>query len=189
MVFRALLGESAVYPDGRVCISILHSPVADEMSGELPQERWLPTQNPTTVMLSVISMLNDPNFSSPANVDASVRRRVCCCRLSARRVIVAAARLLQVECRKETDAYRRRIRRLVEKANREVPPRIKIPHPDTDPEERRRALDRMKQHQLAGTEHPHDSLPSLFLSLTRTCFLYRCSFICLVSPVSVWVLV
>lgn len=42
------------------------------MSGELPEERWLPTQTVTTVMLSVISMLSDPNISSPANVDASV---------------------------------------------------------------------------------------------------------------------
>jgi hypothetical protein len=33
-----------VYPDGKVCISILHPPGVDEMSGELPEERWLPTQ-------------------------------------------------------------------------------------------------------------------------------------------------
>lgn len=43
------------------------------MSGELPEERWLPSQTVGTVLLSVISMLNDPNTSSPANVDASVR--------------------------------------------------------------------------------------------------------------------
>jgi len=43
------------------------------MSGERPEERWLPTQSVATIMLSVISMLSDPNFSSPANVDASVR--------------------------------------------------------------------------------------------------------------------
>ena len=42
------------------------------MSGELPEERWLPTQTVGTILLSVISMLNDPNTSSPANVDASV---------------------------------------------------------------------------------------------------------------------
>lgn len=30
---------------GDVCISILHPPVADEQSGELPSERWNPTQN------------------------------------------------------------------------------------------------------------------------------------------------
>lgn len=42
------------------------------MSGELPGERWLPTQSVTTILLSVISLLSAPNFSSPANVDASV---------------------------------------------------------------------------------------------------------------------
>jgi hypothetical protein len=43
------------------------------MSGELPEERWLPTQTVQTIILSVISLLNSPNFSSPANVDAGVR--------------------------------------------------------------------------------------------------------------------
>src|SRR5689334_11215563 len=74
-----------VYKDGRVCISILHAPGEDVLSGELPEERWLPTQTVTTILLSVISLLGDPNFSSPANVDASVQwrtdpegfRRVC----------------------------------------------------------------------------------------------------------------
>jgi ubiquitin-protein ligase len=71
---RAHLGGHLclVFPDGKVCISILHPPGEDEMSGERPEERWLPTQSVATIMLSVVSMLNDPNFSSPANVDASV---------------------------------------------------------------------------------------------------------------------
>lgn len=43
------------------------------MSGELPEERWLPTQTVTTILLSIISLLSAPNTSSPANVDASVR--------------------------------------------------------------------------------------------------------------------
>jgi len=30
---------------GEVCISILHPPVDDPQSGELPSERWNPTQN------------------------------------------------------------------------------------------------------------------------------------------------
>ena len=44
-------------------------------SGELPQERWNPTQNVRTILMSVISLLNEPNTSSPANVDASVMFR------------------------------------------------------------------------------------------------------------------
>jgi ubiquitin-conjugating enzyme E2 R len=109
-----------VYTDGKVCISILHPPGADEMSGELPEERWLPTQTVTTILLSIISLLNAPNTSSPANVDASV------------------------EWRKSPESYRERIRVLVDKANKNVPSHIKIPHPDTDPLERQRQVEKMR---------------------------------------------
>lgn len=44
-------------------------------SGELPCERWNPTQSVRTILLSVISLLNEPNTFSPANVDASVMYR------------------------------------------------------------------------------------------------------------------
>lgn len=64
-----------VYENGELCISILHPPVDDPQSGELPSERWNPTQNVRTILLSVISLLNEPNTSSPANVDASVMFR------------------------------------------------------------------------------------------------------------------
>ncbi|PAA65058.1 hypothetical protein BOX15_Mlig001003g2 [Macrostomum lignano] len=64
-----------IYDDGKVCISILHPPGEDPVSGELPSERWNPTQNVRTILLSVISLLNEPNTSSPANVDASVMFR------------------------------------------------------------------------------------------------------------------
>merc|ERR1739844_559796 len=57
------------------CVSILHPPVDDPQSGELPCERWNPTQNVRTILLSVVSLLNEPNTSSPANVDASVMYR------------------------------------------------------------------------------------------------------------------
>jgi len=36
------------------------------------QERWLPVHTVETILLSVISMLSDPNYDSPANVDAAV---------------------------------------------------------------------------------------------------------------------
>lgn len=82
--------------NGDLCISILHPPIDDPQSGELPCERWNPTQNVRwaliilhismfsngvwismyrTVLLSVISLLNEPNTFSPANVDASVMYR------------------------------------------------------------------------------------------------------------------
>jgi ubiquitin-conjugating enzyme E2 R len=45
------------------------------MSGEKAEERWNPTQSVESILLSVISLINDPNCSSPANVDAGVLYR------------------------------------------------------------------------------------------------------------------
>ncbi|KAJ3343667.1 Ubiquitin-conjugating enzyme E2 R2 [Entophlyctis luteolus] len=61
-----------VYTDGRLCISILHPPGDDPTSGERAEERWNPTQTVESILLSIVSLLNDPNVSSPANVDAGV---------------------------------------------------------------------------------------------------------------------
>eukprot|EP01113_Clastostelium_recurvatum_P010301 TRINITY_DN1508_c0_g1_i1.p1 TRINITY_DN1508_c0_g1~~TRINITY_DN1508_c0_g1_i1.p1 ORF type:complete len:256 (-),score=88.21 TRINITY_DN1508_c0_g1_i1:79-804(-) len=119
VIFTSDFWHPNVYPDGKVCISILHPPIVDEMSGELPEERWLPTQTVATILLSIISLLSAPNTSSPANVDASV------------------------QWRKDPAAYRERVRQLVMKANQQVPPGIKIPHPDTDPVERQRQIEKM----------------------------------------------
>ena len=47
----------AVYPDGRVCISILHSPGDDPMGYETSAERWSPVQSIEKILLSVMSML------------------------------------------------------------------------------------------------------------------------------------
>jgi len=110
-----------VFPDGKVCMSILHPPGEDVMSGELPQERWLPTQNVTTIILSLLSLLNDPNCASPANVDASV------------------------EWRKDRSSYKKRCLQLVEKANREKPTHVVIPHPDTNEQERKRRVQKWNE--------------------------------------------
>jgi len=75
MRFINSLYHPNVYDNGELCISILHPPVDDPHSGELPSERWNPTQNVRTILLSVISLLNEPNTFSPANVDASVMYR------------------------------------------------------------------------------------------------------------------
>jgi len=60
-----------IYPDGRVCISVLHSPGDDALSGESANERWTPDRSLDSVLYSVVSMLGEPNVSSPANVDAA----------------------------------------------------------------------------------------------------------------------
>lgn len=73
--FTRKMWHPNVYESGDVCISILHPPVDDPQSGELPSERWNPTQTVRTILLSIISLLNEPNTSSPANVDASVMFR------------------------------------------------------------------------------------------------------------------
>ena len=65
-----------VYPDGKVCISILHPPGTDSFNAqETADERWRPILGVEAVLLSVISMLNDPNIESPANIDASIEFR------------------------------------------------------------------------------------------------------------------
>ncbi|CAH3186077.1 unnamed protein product, partial [Porites lobata] len=57
--------------DGRVCISILHAPGDDSMGYESSAERWSPVQSVEKILLSVVSMLAEPNDESGANVDAS----------------------------------------------------------------------------------------------------------------------
>ena len=61
-----------VEKNGDVCISILHEPGEDKWGYEKPEERWLPIHTVETILISVISMLADPNDESPANVDAAV---------------------------------------------------------------------------------------------------------------------
>ena len=62
----------SVEKNGDVCISILHDPGEDKWGYERPEERWLPVHTVETIIMSVISMLADPNDESPANVDAAV---------------------------------------------------------------------------------------------------------------------
>lgn len=62
----------SVDKNGTVCISILHEPGDDKYGYEKASERWLPVHTVETIMISVISMLADPNDESPANVDAAV---------------------------------------------------------------------------------------------------------------------
>ena len=60
-----------VYPTGEVCISILHEGV-DQYGYEKDYERWNPTHGVDSIMISIISMLSEPNFESPANIKYSV---------------------------------------------------------------------------------------------------------------------
>lgn len=100
-----------VYPDGRVCISILHPPGEDEMNSlETAQMRWTPVQSVEKILVSVVSLLSDPDSSdagAPANVDALVMYR------------------------KQRPQYIRRCRELAEKSVSELPLGWKAP-PEQD---------------------------------------------------------
>lgn len=71
MKFTCELFHPNIYPDGRVCISILHAPGDDPMGYESSAERWSPVQSVEKILLSVLSMLAEPNDESAANVDAA----------------------------------------------------------------------------------------------------------------------
>lgn len=60
-----------VYSNGEVCISILHPPGDDPNHYEHASERWSPIQSVEKILISVMSMLAEPNDESPANVEAA----------------------------------------------------------------------------------------------------------------------
>ncbi|CAG8690493.1 11059_t:CDS:2 [Gigaspora margarita] len=53
-----------------VCISILHPPGDDPNMYESSSERWSPVQSVEKILLSVVSMLAEPNDESGANIEA-----------------------------------------------------------------------------------------------------------------------
>ena len=66
-----IFGGGLVYPTGLVCISILHAPGDDPNHYESASERWSPIQSVEKILISVMSMLAEPNDESPANVEAA----------------------------------------------------------------------------------------------------------------------
>lgn len=107
--FRFLkpLHHPNIYPDGKLCISILHAPGDDEMSGELASERWSPAQRVESVLISILSLLDDAEPSSPANVDAGVLLR------------------------NEPDVYRQLVKADVEASKRDIPAGFEMPTHET----------------------------------------------------------
>mmetsp|Transcript_1097 Transcript_1097/g.2022 ORF Transcript_1097/g.2022 Transcript_1097/m.2022 type:complete len:98 (+) Transcript_1097:255-548(+) len=76
MTFKTQMWHPNIYQDGKVCISILHPPGVDQFnSQERADERWRPIIGVEAILMSVISMLNDPNIDSPANLEASLQFR------------------------------------------------------------------------------------------------------------------
>lgn len=95
-----------IYPNGTLCISILHKPGEDEMSGEQASERWSPLQGVESVLRSVLLLLDDPEIGSPANVDAGVTYR------------------------DRREQYDRRARDVAEKSKNDIPPGVHFPTPE-----------------------------------------------------------
>jgi len=82
--------------NGKVCISILHEPGDDRYGYEKASERWLPIHTVETILISVISMLADPNDESPANVDAAKEWRES--KTDFRKKVARCVRKSQEEC-------------------------------------------------------------------------------------------
>lgn len=96
MTFTSSMWHPNVYEDGKVCISILHPPGTDAMNAqEKAEERWRPILGVEAILMSVISMLNDPNDESPANIDAAK------------------------QWREDRDAFKKRVRQCVRKSQDE----------------------------------------------------------------------
>lgn len=94
--FTPAIYHPNVYRDGRLCISILHQG-GDPTSDEPDSETWTPAQTVELVLISIISLLEDPNISSPANIDASV------------------------EFRKNPEAYKKKVLQEVERLKADIP--------------------------------------------------------------------
>ena len=101
--FSRPLFHPNIYGDGKLCISILHQPGEDEQSGEVAAERWSPVQRVESVLLSIISLLDDAETSSPANVDAGVLLR------------------------NNHEAYKKRVKEDVDKSREDIPKDFVMP--------------------------------------------------------------
>mgnify|MGYP004003106981 CR=1 FL=1 len=69
-IFTTPIFHPNIYGNGIVCISILHNPGEDEMGYERADERWRPVHTVESIILSIISLLSNPNDESPANITA-----------------------------------------------------------------------------------------------------------------------
>ena len=72
MRFISHMWHPNIFPNGCVCISILHPPGIDDTDEkEREDEKWRPIISVEAILLSVQNMLSDPNENSPANLEAA----------------------------------------------------------------------------------------------------------------------
>jgi ubiquitin-protein ligase len=132
MIFISEMFHPNVYPDGKVCISILHPPGKDAFNDqERAEERWMPAHTPLSIFNCFMTLLEEPNIYSPANLDASNMWR------------------------DRRDEFLNKAKEIVELARKNLPQDIveKLPKPDTDPLQRaRRVKDKLDELPL---DDPH----------------------------------
>lgn len=67
-IFLSEMFHPNIEDNGKICISILHT--GDDITGyEQTMDRWMPVRTPESVIMSVILLLDNPNWDSPANVE------------------------------------------------------------------------------------------------------------------------
>uniref|UniRef100_A0A3B4AR04 Ubiquitin-conjugating enzyme E2 G1 n=1 Tax=Periophthalmus magnuspinnatus TaxID=409849 RepID=A0A3B4AR04_9GOBI len=121
MKFITEIWHPNVAKNGDVCISILHDPGEDKYGYEKPEERWLPVHTVETIMISVISMLADPNGDSPANVEAAVSIfemfSLVVCIVSVKTILNGVFLSLQKEWRKDPNGiFKKKVARCVRRS-------------------------------------------------------------------------
>ena len=97
-------------------MSVLHPPGDDEMANESFDIRWKPINSVASIISSLLLMFMEPNFSSPANVPASV------------------------QLKNSPEEFKKVVAQLNKKAAKyfeENHSDIFIPHPDTNPNEKK----------------------------------------------------
>jgi len=119
LIFVSEMWHPNVYPDGKVCISILHPPGKDQYNEmERAEERWMPAHSPLSIFNCFLTLFEEPNIFSPANIDASTMWR------------------------DRRDEFNNRAKEIVTNALKNLPEGLlaKLPKPDTDPLQRARRI-------------------------------------------------
>ncbi|ABN67569.1 ubiquitin-conjugating enzyme [Scheffersomyces stipitis CBS 6054] len=130
--FTPAIYHPNVYRDGRLCISILHQG-GDPTSDEPDSETWTPAQTVESVLISIVSLLEDPNVSSPANIDASV------------------------EFRKNPEAYKKKVLHEVERSKADIPEDFIMPESEFAAYSSSSAKAREHEHEPVDEDFWYDS--------------------------------
>lgn len=121
-----------VYKDGRLCISILHEG-GDPILGLPDAETWSPAQTAESVLISIVSLLEDPNLNSPANMDA--------CWLF----------------RKNFESYREKVLEGVERSKNDIPKGFVVPDSEENAFGGNHAANKDLDHENFDEEFWYDS--------------------------------